>query len=108
MTTVRLHYWAGAKAAAGVELEEVAADSVGAALEQARSRRGPEFGRVLSVSSVLVDGVVADRAALDRVVSDPVTAEILPPFAGGSGSRGRVGEACRTSPVHHSGTRIAE
>jgi len=87
MATVSLYYWAGAKAAAGVSMERFEGNSVAAALEQARRSRGDaHFDRVLTVSSILVDGVVARGEALDRPLSADVRVEILPPFAGGSGS----------------------
>ena len=89
MTTVRLHYWAGARAAAGTEMETWSATSIAGALEAAQQARGdPRFARVLSVCSVLLDGVVVRSEALDDVLDGPVTVEILPPFAGGSGADG--------------------
>ncbi len=85
MVTVSLYYWAGAKAAAGVDVERFDVDSVAAALDQARARRSdPRFDRVLSASSVLIDGLVAQDVDLDRLLNGPVRVEILPPFAGGS------------------------
>jgi molybdopterin synthase sulfur carrier subunit len=85
MATISLYYWAGAKAAAGVDVERFEADSVAQALQHARDQRAdPRFDQVLSVSSVLVDGVVARGEALDRPVTEAVRVEILPPFAGGS------------------------
>ena len=87
MQTVSLYYWAGAKAAAGVEVERFDVDTVAAALDQARRRRSdPRFDRVLSVSSVLIDGLVAQHVDLERVLTEPVRVEILPPFAGGASS----------------------
>lgn len=83
MTTVRLHYWAGARDAAGTESENWTAESIGAALAAARERRDERFARVLSVCSLLVDGVVVRTEDLDRPLPDSVTVEILPPFAGG-------------------------
>lgn len=85
MAGISVHYWAGAKAAAGVEMERFEADSVSAALEQARDARGdPSFDRVLKMSSVLIDGVAAHREDLARPLSTDVRVEILPPFAGGA------------------------
>jgi sulfur-carrier protein len=84
MVTVFLHYWAGAKAAAGVDEEAVEAASVAAALEAARGRRKDlRFERVLAVSSILVDGRLARTEDLEELLSQPVRVEILPPFAGG-------------------------
>jgi len=85
MVTVSLYYWAGARAAAGVELERFEATSVAEALQSARdARRDPAFDRVLEASSLLVDGLVARDAELDRALEGPVRVEILPPFAGGA------------------------
>jgi molybdopterin synthase sulfur carrier subunit len=84
MVTVSLHYWAGAKAAAGVDEEAVEAASVAAALEVARDRRKDlRFERVLAVSSILVDGQLARTEDLDATLTQPVRVEILPPFDGG-------------------------
>ena len=84
MATVRLHYWAGARAAAGVESEEWTAASVADALRAATAARAdPAFARVVTACSVLVDGVVVRGADLERPVSGSVRAELLPPFAGG-------------------------
>ena len=83
MTTVRLHYWAGARAAAGTETEQWTASSIGAALAAAREARDDVFARVLSVCSLLVEGVVVRPEQLDQPLSGDITVEILPPFAGG-------------------------
>ena len=88
MTTVSLHYWAGARAAAGLEVEEIEASSVAEALDAARARRGDDrFDRVLGMCSLLIDGTVASGSELTRQRTDPVTVEILPPFAGGTALR---------------------
>jgi len=83
---VMIRYWGGAKAAAGVESETVQAESVAAALFTALARRDgdPAFARVLTVSSVLVDGVALTGDRLAQPLERDVTAEILPPFAGGA------------------------
>jgi len=84
MVTVYLHYWAGAKAAAGVDEETVEAASVAGALEVARERRKDlRFERVLAVSSILVDGKLTRADELAAGLTRPVRVEILPPFAGG-------------------------
>ena len=84
MVTVSLHYWAGAKAAAGVDEEAVEASSIAAALDVARGRRKDlRFERVLAVSSILVDGQLARTEDLEATLTQPVRVEILPPFAGG-------------------------
>lgn len=83
---VVIRYWGGARAAAGVESETIRADSVGAALAQALAQRDddPEYARVLAVSTVLVDGVALTGARLHEPLELDATAEVLPPFAGGS------------------------
>jgi sulfur-carrier protein len=82
---VSLHYWAGAKAAAGVAEEEIQARTVAEALRFAcATRADPHFDRVVKASSVLIDGLTARPADLERPLNAPVRVEILPPFAGGS------------------------
>ena len=82
---VSLHYWAGARAAAGVAAEEIQARTVAEALRFARDRRSdPHFDRVIKASSMLIDGLTAHPEDLDRPLTAPVRVEILPPFAGGS------------------------
>jgi len=84
MATVSLHYWAGARAAAGVEWESVEADTVAAALGVVGEKRNdPRFQRILNVSSILVDSRVVRGAELSRPLTTPVEVEVLPPFAGG-------------------------
>jgi hypothetical protein len=84
MTRIGLQFWAGAKAAAGVAREEWDADSIAEALDRARQARAdPHFDRVVAMCSVLIDGRVAGAGDLAARRSEPVVAEILPPFAGG-------------------------
>jgi sulfur-carrier protein len=83
MTTISLHYWAGARAAAGTELESFSAETIAQALDAARRDRDARFAQVLDVCSVLVDGVVLRGRDLDRPLEGPVVVELLPPFAGG-------------------------
>ena len=78
--TVTVRYWAGARAAAGVDTETVpGVRTVGDLVGHLVASR-PSLGPVLPVCSVLVDG----RASTG---DDPVPAgavvEVLPPFAGG-------------------------
>jgi sulfur-carrier protein len=84
MVMVSLHYWAGARAAAGVDAESFATTSVGEALRHAKAARDDRFSRVLSACSLLIDGVAAQPADLDRVLVEPVRVDVLPPFAGGT------------------------
>lgn len=85
MASIRIRYWAAARAAAGVAEEDVEADDCAAALEQvlaARHGDSDALQRAVGASSFLVDGVRRDRAALSDI-SGPVVLEVLPPFAGG-------------------------
>ncbi len=85
MQKIRIRYWAGARAAAGVDAEEFEAPSVREALNNASEFRDAEqrFVRVLRLSSVLVDGIAASDAELEQPLTNDVQVEILPPFAGG-------------------------
>lgn len=76
---VTVRYWAGARAAAGVSDDVVAAQTVGAALDAVLQRR-PQLEPVLRVATLLLDGRAVDR---DAVVADRSVVEVLPPFAGG-------------------------
>ena len=81
---VSLHYWAGARAAAGLAEEEIEARSDAEALRMACDERSdPHFDKVIQASSVLIDGLTAHPADLERPLMAPVRVEILPPFAGG-------------------------
>lgn len=84
MPSVHFHYWAGARAAAGTAAETVEAETIRAALVQVGARSS-HFQRVLVACTVLVDGLAAHAADLDRPLRDEVRVELLPPFAGGSG-----------------------
>jgi sulfur-carrier protein len=76
MITVR--YFAGARAAAGVSVGELAG---GISIAELTAGAGPELAKVLSASSFLVDGVAwRDR---DARIPDGCTLDVLPPFAGG-------------------------
>jgi sulfur-carrier protein len=83
MVCVEIRYWAGAAAASGVETETVLAASVADALTDIATARGPQLERILSVSSILVDGVRTGPADQSRNLDAPVRVEVLPPFAGG-------------------------
>ena len=81
---VSLHYWAGARAAAGVAEEEIKARSVAEALQLACDKRAdPHFDSVIKASSVLIDGLTAHHEDLERLLTAPARVEVLPPFAGG-------------------------
>jgi molybdopterin converting factor small subunit len=78
--SVTVRYWAGARAAAGVDHDEVAGvESVGAALSAVTALH-PALEPVAAVSTLLLDGRAVDRGA--ALVHGSVL-EVLPPFAGG-------------------------
>ena len=79
MADVTVRYWAGARAAAGIDDERLQASSVDD-LVQRLSARTPELAPVLALSSLIVDGLVA-RGPVELV--DGAVVEVLPPFAGG-------------------------
>ncbi|MCE1177742.1 MAG: MoaD/ThiS family protein [Micrococcales bacterium] len=74
-----MRYWAGARAAAGVEVDTVAGSTVAEAIEAATALR-PGLAPVLPACSFLVDGQRRDTAA---PLVDGARVEVLPPFAGG-------------------------
>lgn len=78
--TVTVRYWAGARAAAGVDEDRVADCPDVASALQAVTALHPALAGVVEVCTVLLDGrAVAPAAPLhpDAVL------EVLPPFAGG-------------------------
>jgi molybdopterin converting factor small subunit len=83
-TKIRVRYFAGARAAAGVAEESIQLDSaasVEAVLNLVRARHGQPLATVLTRCSFLLDGVaVHDHAA---AVSGRADLDVLPPFAGG-------------------------
>ena len=85
MASVSFHYWAGARAVAGVEEETFQADTIAGALRQATEKRAdPRFSSVFKACSLLIDGVTAHAADLDRPLDGSIRVEVLPPFAGGA------------------------
>lgn len=85
MPIVRVRYFAGARAAAGVEEDQVelpAPARVADVLAELRRRRGERLSAVLAACSYLLDGVaVHDEAATVPTVTAEL--DVLPPFAGG-------------------------
>jgi sulfur-carrier protein len=79
VTTVTVRYWAGARAAAGVDQESVEADRI-STLRTALVREHAALEPVLDVASLLVDGQAATEAG---PLEEGQTVEVLPPFAGG-------------------------
>lgn len=82
--TVTVRYFAAARAAAGVETDDVdvlPGATVDILLKTVRARHGDELGRVLDRCSFLLDEVaVRDR---DAPLHDGALVDVLPPFAGG-------------------------
>ena len=78
--TVTVRYWAGARAAAGVERETVTGvRTVGDLVGRLTASR-PALERVLPVCSVLVGGRASSG---DDQLPPGAVVEVLPPFAGG-------------------------
>jgi molybdopterin converting factor small subunit len=75
---VTVRYWAGAKRAAGIDEESLAARTIGDLRAVLAAR--PELTKVAAVASFLVDG---QQAGEDAVLHDGAEVDVLPPFAGG-------------------------
>ena len=75
-----IRYWAAARAAAGVAEEAYDGSTLADVLAESVRSHGPDLARVFAVASFLVDGVRTDPGA---ALTDGVTVEVLPPFAGG-------------------------
>jgi len=87
--SVTVRYWAAARAAAGVESDQVAVSpgtSLADVLAAVRTLHADRtrLAEVLSVCSVLVgDRPVGSREPGDVTLAPGDTVELLPPFAGG-------------------------
>lgn len=76
-----VRYWAGARAAIGLQEEQVPGSTVAEVLDEV-IRRHPHADAVIARCSFLVDEVaVRDRS---REVHEHAVIEVLPPFAGGA------------------------
>ncbi|WP_059005818.1 MoaD/ThiS family protein [Streptomyces specialis] len=87
MPSGTIRYWAAAKAAAGTAEETYEATTLAGALAAARDRHAdrPDFARVLTRCSFLVDGEQVGARGHDSVeLAEGSTVEVLPPFAGGA------------------------
>lgn len=78
MAVVR--YFAGAAAAAGTEVEQLAAGTVGELRAVMLAHHGDKLAQVIDRCSILVDGVRSDDAA---PLQESDVVDVLPPFAGG-------------------------
>jgi molybdopterin converting factor small subunit len=78
--TVTVRYWAGARAAAGVDSDVVSGCATVADAVAEVTRLRPALAPVAAVSSLLLEGRPADPHAM---LSAGAVLEVLPPFAGG-------------------------
>jgi sulfur-carrier protein len=79
--SVTVRYFAGARAAAGVDTETRTAESLDELIGQIVATHGERLERVLTACSFLVDGTsTRDRA---HELSPGSVVDVLPPFAGG-------------------------
>jgi molybdopterin synthase sulfur carrier subunit len=81
--TLVVRYFAGARAAAGLDeeaLEVPDVATVDALVDVLAQRHGPALARVLAASTFLVDEVPGGR---DRPLRGARHVDVLPPFAGG-------------------------
>lgn len=81
-----LRYWASARAAAGVDEDELDVESLEDAVAVALARHPdrPRLGPILAICAFVVNGVpVGGRAHATVLLADGWVAEALPPFAGG-------------------------
>lgn len=77
---VVLLFFASAREAAGRSRDEVTAETVGEAIEQARVRYGEPFASVLERARVWVNG---EPAAPEQPLRDGDEVAVLPPVSGG-------------------------
>ena len=80
-SSVTVRYFAGARAAAGVETESRDAGTLQELVGQIVESHGERLERVLTACSFLVDGTSTRDRAL--VLSPGAVVDVLPPFAGG-------------------------
>jgi molybdopterin converting factor small subunit len=76
---VTVRYWASARAVAGCDTESFTGHHVGDVLAAAAAAH-TGLSVVLDVSTILLDGRAVTAS---EPVSEGVTLEVLPPFAGG-------------------------
>ena len=80
-STVTVRYFAGARAAAGVDTEFHDADTLEQLVGQIVDAHGEKLERVLTACSFLVDGTSTRNRAL--TLAPGAVIDVLPPFAGG-------------------------
>ncbi|MCZ2823164.1 MULTISPECIES: MoaD/ThiS family protein [unclassified Modestobacter] len=79
--TVTVRYFAGARAAVGVDTETRQAGTLAELVGQLTDAHGERLERVLTACSFLVDGTSTRDRAL--VLTPGTVVDVLPPFAGG-------------------------
>jgi sulfur-carrier protein len=79
--SVTVRYFAGARAASGVDTETREAGTLDELVGQLVADHGARLERVLTACSFLVDGTTTRNRAL--VLSPGSVVDVLPPFAGG-------------------------
>ncbi|MGZ4508153.1 MAG: MoaD/ThiS family protein [Blastococcus sp.] len=79
--SVTVRYFAGARAASGVDTETRSAASLDELVGQIVAAHGPKLERVLTACSFLVDGTSTRDRALQ--LAPGAVVDVLPPFAGG-------------------------
>ena len=79
--TVTVRYFAGARAAAGIDSEQLSARTLHELVGQIVDEHGARLERVLTACSFLVDGTQTRDRAL--VLAPGSVVDVLPPFAGG-------------------------
>ncbi|MCZ2815583.1 MoaD/ThiS family protein [Modestobacter sp. VKM Ac-2984] len=79
--TVTVRYFAGARAAVGVDTETRHAGTLAELVGQLADAHGERLERVLTACSFLVDGTSTRDRAL--VLTPGTVVDVLPPFAGG-------------------------
>jgi len=79
-SSATVRYWAGARAAAGVESDVVSGCRTVADAVATVDGLHPGLAAVTAVSTLLLDGRATSR---DQVLPDGSVLEVLPPFAGG-------------------------
>ena len=79
--SVTVRYFAGARAASGVDTETRTAATLDELVGQLVAAHGEKLGRVLTACSFLVDGTSTRDRAL--ALAPGAVVDVLPPFAGG-------------------------
>jgi sulfur-carrier protein len=80
-TSVTVRYFAGARAASGVDTETRSAGSLDELIGQIVAEHGERLERVLTACSFLVDGTQTRNRS--HGLSPGSVVDVLPPFAGG-------------------------